>query len=321
MMAGVRPTSLGSRPTTSLKESRCVTIVSQISASDRSSKRPAFIELEIVETDAAVASLRLLLLPAEDLEERLRVGLVADLARKVLDGLLVAGLHQAEEHLRVRLAQAQPLGRRLRPAAERRALRGRIAEAGRAVELGDRRRLEQLGDAQHALGRHHARRLAIVEQQHRLADRSQVVLVEGHRAAFVLDRLAGAGLTEQQRRASDLEITPLGLLQRVAREVREQRGVQEVDVEQLAVEDGGRRHEQARLDGGAAELLLRALARVPHAADVEAGPVVPQVRGRVEDEIEQALGGPELRLGEGRGLGHVGAHLRRGARASCARRC
>jgi hypothetical protein len=57
--------------------------------------------------------------------------------------------HEALEHRGVGLAHGEPLRGGLRPPAERRALGGRITEAGRAVHRGDLRDLEQLGDPQH----------------------------------------------------------------------------------------------------------------------------------------------------------------------------
>jgi hypothetical protein len=45
---------------------------------------------------------------------------------------------------------------------------------------------------------------------------------------------------------------------------------------------------------------------MPRSADIEAGPVVPEVRGRIEREVEKLLGRTLLRLGEDSGRGRGG---------------
>jgi hypothetical protein len=146
------------------------------------------------------------------------------------------------------------------------------------------------------------RRMALGD--HRLADRAQIVLVEGNGAVVAHEGLASAALDEHEGARGDLEIAPVGLDEGVAGEVRHELGVELVDVEQLAVEDLGGRREEAGGDlgpwrAGGALALGGAGGRLPYAADVDARAVVPEVRGAVEDQIEQALGGADLGLGQG----------------------
>src|SRR6218665_166224 len=97
-------------------------------------------ELEPHESHRAVARGRLLLLPAEHLEEGLRQRLVARLAGDALQRALVARLHQTLEQGRVLLARAQPPRRHRLPPAERRLAGRGGAKAGLAVVPGDLRR-------------------------------------------------------------------------------------------------------------------------------------------------------------------------------------
>src|SRR5262249_869223 len=129
----------------------------------------AALQAQAVESDATVSRRALLLLPAEDLEESLACRRITALARDVLDGLLVAGLDEPLEQRRVDLARVQPLLGGLSPAPERRLAAARARETCPTVEPRDLRRLEQLRDAEDGARRHHAARLLLVEQQHRLA--------------------------------------------------------------------------------------------------------------------------------------------------------
>ena len=79
-------------------------------------------------------------------------------------------------------------------------------------------------------------------------------------------------------------------------------------LDELPVEVRGRRHEQAGLGGRTRASLLER--RTPHATVVDAGPVVPEVRARAEDHVEQPLGGTALRLGERVGVRGGGAPQR-----------
>ncbi len=287
-------------------------MVSQISASLRIVEAVALLELQAREAHRAVTTRRLLLLPAKHLEERLRLGLVAAFPRDALDGLLVAGLREAVEHGEVLLADAEPLRRRALPSPERGPLRCRVTEPRAAVLRGDRGHLEQLRNAEDALGRHHARRLLRVVQHHRFTEGAEIIVVEADRPVLLLDRLAGARLNEHERGARHLEIAPVGFRERVAREVRHQVRVELVDVEDPRVQALGGRHVEAGLHGhglrASGELVL-ALRRVPVARDVDARAIVPEVRRRVEDEIEQLLRGANLPLGKRRSV-LVGHDLR-----------
>ncbi len=264
----------------------------------------ALLELEAVEAQLAVAARRLLLLPAEDREEALGLRLVADLASDLLDRLLVARAHQAGEHRLVLLAHLEPTRRRLRPAPEGRLGAARIGESRRAVERGDALGLEELCHAQHRLRGEHARRLLLVVKEHRLAHQAVVVVVERDGSVVVHDRLARVGLYEHQRGASDLEVAPIGLAERVAREARGELVVELVELDELAVEALGSRDVETRIDRPAADAV--SLARMPDAADVHTRTVVPEVRRGVQDQIEQPLGRTHLLTREGRGvLRHV----------------
>jgi hypothetical protein len=258
------------------------------------------LQRQLAHAHRTVALVALLLPPAEHLEEQLRLRLVARLARDALDRLLETRLDQALQQRHVLLAEAQPLPGRGLPAAQRRLARSGVGEARPPVELGDLRDLEQLRHAQHALGVDHLARAPLVVQEHGLTHGAEVVVVEGDGAVLVLDGLAVATLDQHQGRAGDLQVAPLGLQQRVAGEVRHQLRVELVDLQQLAVEVDRRRHEQARTNRLAAVAApSAAVAGEPAPVDVEPRTVVPQVRRRVEDQVEQPLRGTELRLRQG----------------------
>jgi hypothetical protein len=208
MMARVTPSFLGRRPTTRFQSGFSVTIFSQICPS---------------------------VSPAEGLEELRGLGLVADRPCEILHGTLETGLDEAIEHLGVLLAKLEPLLDRLRPAPKERATSG-IAETELTVDGCDTGQFQEIVGPEQEL-RIQILAIPAVDEQHRLPDVAEVLVVERDLAA-IEHRIALPGLHEHERSEHDLEVTVF-LAERIRGPAGRELVVHLPDLGNLAIHPGG----------------------------------------------------------------------------------
>src|SRR5262245_6292530 len=260
--------------------------------------------LEIRQTNRAMAFGRLLLFPAKNFEEALGLRLVADHSRETLNRLGIARLLQAFQERNVRFAELQPVCHRIVVTADEWLALVRIAEAQRAVHRYDAWQPQYFAYALDQLGIHHAIGSAFVEFDHRFSNVAIIIVMEQNDLLAVLlfsDRFTRAALHQHERGANHFHVAPIRFLHDVRGEPRTEFVVSRPDIRQSPVDLFYGLDVRSRLTKftavNAAILFecfyLFARCRLPFSASHDARTVVPQMIREIDDQLHQSFGGSE----------------------------